>query len=223
MFPSLDSPLEVLQRAQDFWESAAFWGLMLVGVVVAVCGPALSTYRTKLEDKIKELKSAAASQAANDRANSLEEKLTKANEALVNLARTSQDISAKVTNRVSMLTPEVRSRIVERLKKLPAKSVGFVSAGNSPEAKDFGEAIEQLLRESGCLTPSNIQVSGMSVSGDIPTGDLVIQWIVAEGKPVAAELAAAFKDAGVPGVVLSDSRAFAFATGKLAQVTVGLK
>jgi hypothetical protein len=229
MFPSLDSPLDILQRAQDFWDSAAFWGLMIAGVLVAICGPALSTYRSKLEDKIKDLKAVAASQQATDRGDKLETELTKANQslaeanrALVSLAQTSQDISTKVTNRITVLTPEVRRKLVDRLKKLPPRSVGCVSLNQTPETTDFGGKIKEVLRDAGCLSPSEVHFSNSTFSG-IPQSGLIVDGFGAEGKPVAEELVAAFKEAGIPNVILSDGRAVFAKTGSHAQVTIGAK
>ncbi|HEX4412361.1 MAG TPA: hypothetical protein VH107_01950 [Lacipirellulaceae bacterium] len=212
-----------------------------VGALLAASGAGWWTwYNTKIEKRISELRSANDNEKANAKAISEKERadqlndelvktnqslaetkksLTQANQSIADLVATSKDTNAKVTDRLDLLTEEVKGKLVARLKKLPPQSVGFGLLDDS--AANFGAAIEQIMADSGCLSPARV-IGGIKVSG-VSTRGIVVQWIAEDGKPVAAELVAAFKDAGIPDVVFSDSRRFLIKTGTLAQVSVGAK
>jgi hypothetical protein len=202
-------------------------------------------YNTKIERRISELRSAEDNRVANakalqekGRADRLDAELAKANKTLADtkeslaqahqsiaslvttsndIAATSKDISAKVSNRSSMLSAAARTKLVERLKKLPPKSIGCTPLNDSPEAAEFGADIRKLFAAAGCLSDGGIFLQGVS---GINLRGVIVDPVKPEAQSVAVELAAALKEAGVPDVRIERAGP---RSGSLVSVVVGAK
>ena len=58
MFQTLDTwSLERLENFQGWYDWIAFWGLIIGGVLLAVLGPSIASFRSKVEERITVLKS----------------------------------------------------------------------------------------------------------------------------------------------------------------------
>jgi len=128
MLPSMDSlnELEAFQANCDWW---VFWGTIVVGLLVAVLGPAISSYRTKVETRITELKSQAAAQEERERAD--------------NLAR---QLAEQLPRR---LTDAQRQRLIAAISKYPKQKVEVKCLTWDTEASRYAQDFVEVFRAAG--------------------------------------------------------------------------
>jgi hypothetical protein len=217
MFPSLDSPLPDLERAQELLNSVAFWGLLVIGFTVGVFGPIISRYRTKLDEKITEKRAGVASAEATTRANNLQAELERANQSIASLLRINNEISQKVTSRADMLTAEARTALVEKLKGLPPKGIGIITAEPTSESTEFATALADLLQKAGCLSGTGTTIG--SNFGVNVTGRVLVQPTGQGNELIAEQIAAALKDVGIPDVGIQPAQP-GLRSGSHAQIIV---
>jgi hypothetical protein len=106
--------------------------------------------------------------------------------------------------RADILTYIARQKLLERFKAMPPKSVGIVKSLDSPEAREFGDVVQQLLIEAGSLSGDTSMRE--SSSNKNPPGRVVVQLIGPAGKQWADALVAALTEAGIPDVVFDPTR-----------------
>lgn len=167
-------------------------------------------FRGQLDEKAADLKNLP-----------MQNKVDSAQAASEDAKAANAQIAVKLTNRADILTPESRSHLIERLKKLPAKSVFVFSSNETPESGEFAGVIIEVLKESGCFSGrssfENVFVSPHS------RGRVVIHRLNEENEADAKTLESALIESGIPDVVLDPSVPTIFGRDSLLQITIKAK